>query len=155
MTFDQIWAVASRAIDALLIPVLGALGIWGVAQVKRWQAKTDLKTMQDNSAAAVRAVEQLYPTLTGPEKKQLALSWANHLNSVAGVSNVPAPATIVETPPTQVLLNEGNVKTLPKDPVIVPVIPTQTPPATYPSSTPPPPISPPAPKPEEPIIVLG
>lgn len=139
MTFDQIWALVSRIIDALLLPILGAVGIWGVAQVKRWQAKTDLKTMQDNSSAAVKAVEQLYPDLTGPEKKQLALSWANHLNSVAGVSNTPSPTGMVETPTTQVMLNEGNVKTLPPKPV--PDQPTTEPP--------------PAPKPEEPIIPLG
>lgn len=115
MTFDQIWSILSKVVDAILIPVLTALGVWGVAQIKRWQAKTDQKTMRENAESAIKAVEQLYPELTGPEKKELGLAWANHLNSDAGLPNMPATTgPSIVTPPSQVIMNEGHVNSLPK-----------------------------------------
>jgi hypothetical protein len=102
---DQIWSIVVKIFDAALVPIIGALGVWGIAQVKRWQAKTDLKTMKQNAVDAVQAVEQLYPKAPNDEKAKLALQWAQHLNKVAGIA---------ETPQTQAILNESSVLPLPK-----------------------------------------
>jgi hypothetical protein len=107
----QIWTIIGAIATGLLVPITGALGIWGAAQVKRWQAKTDLKTMKQNAMDAVQAIEQLYPNENGEAKKKLALTWAAHLNTVAGIT---------ATPETLNVLNESSVLTLP--PTCPPVI---------------------------------
>jgi hypothetical protein len=112
--FDQIWSVVAKIFDAALIPIIGAFGLWGIAQVKRWQSKSDLKTMKQNATDAVQSVEQLYPNIANEEKAKLALQWAQHLNEVAGIKiENPVPAPVITQNQTQTLLNESSVSTLP------------------------------------------
>jgi hypothetical protein len=101
----QIWTVIAAIASGLLVPVVGAIGIWGQKQVKRWQAKTDLKTMQENAKSAVAAVEQLYPNEPNETKAKLAMEWAQKLNCTAGID---------VSDKTQLILNEANVLPLPK-----------------------------------------
>jgi hypothetical protein len=96
----QVWTIIGAIATGLLVPITGALGVWGAAQVKRWQAKSDLKTLRDNAKAAVEAIQQLYPEADGAEKKRLAMTWAAHLNTVAGISAGTE---------TQTILNESSV----------------------------------------------
>jgi len=107
----QVWTIITAIAMGLLVPITGALGLWGAAQVKRWQAKSDLKTMRQNALDAVQAIQQLYPNEPGDNKRRMALQWASHLNTVAGIS---AKLETPETPVTQVILNESSVLTLPK-----------------------------------------
>jgi hypothetical protein len=103
---EQVWTIIGAVATGLLVPITGALGIWGAAQIKRLQAKSDLKTMKQNAIDADQAVEQLYPNESNEAKKGLALQWAQHLNVVAGIADV--------TDKTQTILNESGVQTLPR-----------------------------------------
>ena len=114
---QQIWTIISAVSMGLLVPVTGALGIWGAAQVKRWQARTDLKTMKQNALDAVQAVQQLYPDSPPDEKKKLALAWAQHLNTDAGVMALPETLDIH----TESAVVEMKKNKPPAPPVVVPV----------------------------------
>jgi hypothetical protein len=115
----QVWTVISAVATGLLVPIMGALGVWGAAQVKRMQAKTDLKTRKQNAIDATQAVDQLYPMESPDVKKKLALDWAKHLNKVAGIDD--------SDDTTQIILNESHVLTLPSvQPVVNSSAPTST-----------------------------
>jgi hypothetical protein len=101
---EQTWAIITSIAQWLLVPIVTALGIWGGKQVKKWEVKSDLKTMKQNATDAVQAIEQLYPNETGEVKKKLALTLACQLNKVAG---------IVATDTVQLALNESSVLVLP------------------------------------------
>jgi len=100
----QIWTVIAAIATGLLVPIVGALGIWGSKQVKKLEVKSDLQAMKQNAKDAVQAIEQLYTNEPNEIKKKMALSWAKHLNTVAG---------IVTTDDVQLILNESCVLELP------------------------------------------
>lgn len=114
MNFSQIWPLILQIATGIFVPLATALGVWGVGQIKRWQAKSDLKTMKQNSIDAVQAIEQLYSKESGEYKKQLALDWARHLNKVAGING---------TEKTQLILNESSVLSLPPTQSVSPSAP--------------------------------
>jgi hypothetical protein len=101
----SMWSVIAQVIGALLIPLMGALGLWATGQVKRMQARNDLKTMKQNAIDAVEAIEQLYKDRPNEEKRAMALQLAQQLNVTAGITTPDS---------TQLMLNEASVFTLPK-----------------------------------------
>jgi hypothetical protein len=102
MNFEQIWPIISQIATGLLLPLTGALGLWGASQIKRWQARSDLKTRKQNALDATQAIAQLYPNQTPEIKQKLALEWAQHLNCIAGVDD--------KDDKTQLILNEASVR---------------------------------------------
>jgi hypothetical protein len=111
---SQIWTVISAVAMGLLVPIAGALGVWGTKQVQRWQAKTDLETMRQNAISADQSVEQLYPNAPNEVKASLAAAWTQHLNAVAGITTANTTVQGLHGPiSTQTILNESGVQQLP------------------------------------------
>jgi hypothetical protein len=90
--------------------IMGGLSIVIGIFMNKWASREKVKAMRENAITAVQAVEQLFPTVSGERKKELAMTIAQNLNKTAGISVIDS---------TQLPLNEAGVLNLPstKEPV--------------------------------------
>jgi hypothetical protein len=108
------WEEFLTFLKASVLPALAliitALAGWGIQQIevlkKKSKSKYTLQLMKENSAAAVKAVDQMYPDEVKEVKKKLALEMAQILNKEGGIEN--------SSEQVQLILNESNVLTLPR-----------------------------------------
>jgi len=92
--------------------LVGLVAIWmnriqtkEKARIAHAQALDDIKIMQENSKLAVQAADQLGEKLTNEEKSNMALTFAQTWNKLAGV-NTSAEVIIP--------MNEGYIPNLPR-----------------------------------------
>jgi hypothetical protein len=99
--------------------VTGLVSVIGVLMGK-WITMMKVKATIENGGIAVKAIEQLYPGLSNEQKKDMALRFAQTLNTDAGIKTPDV---------TQTTINESHVLTLPVGPgptgsdVPTPIIP--------------------------------
>ena len=107
----------STIVNSVLLPLLGAVGV-AVATAAALLFNTLINLLkvflsQANSKIAVRAVEQLHPTLPNEQKKELALALAQKFNTDAGIKMPDEKAVltneshVLELPPTHLEYDDG------------------------------------------------
>jgi hypothetical protein len=143
MTTAQLWDLVAKGVNALAIPLLTALGVWGAWLVTKWHKRAEaaeqrkmqlearqhalenLKFMQENSKQAIEAVQQMYPNLPNEQKASLAFTLANSLNIAGGVTapSVSIPAAILPAGATSAVPAQSISSTTAISPMGLPLTP--------------------------------